>query len=142
MELQEALSVARTHRSGVLVTHRRDGRAQLSNVVHALAEDDLIRISVTPDRAKTKNLRRDPRCELYVGRPDFRGYVVIDATCELLPVASDPNDPTADALVAYYRTVRGEHPDWDDYRQSMVKDHRLLAVLRPERAYGMWPPDS
>ncbi len=111
----------------------------MSNIVHAVGDDDLVRISTTAERVKTKNLARDPRCELYVGRDDFGGYVVLDASCELTPVASDPNDATVDALVLYYRTLRGEHPDWDDYRRVMVNDHRLVAVLRPERAYGMWP---
>jgi PPOX class probable F420-dependent enzyme len=139
MELVEALAVARELHTAVLVTHRRDGRAQLSNVAYALGADDVARISVTADRAKTKNLARDARCELYVGRPDFSGYLVFDATCELMPVTTDPNDATADALVDYYRVVRGDHPDWDDYRRSMVDEGRLIARLTPERAYGMWP---
>jgi PPOX class probable F420-dependent enzyme len=141
MNLEDALSLARANQQGVLVTHRRDGRAQLSNIVHVVGDDDVIRISITTDRAKAKNLARDPRCELYVGRSDFSRYLVIDATCELMPMTTDPNDATADALVAYYRALRGEHPDWDEYRQAMVADHRLIAQLRPERAYGMWAAD-
>ncbi len=125
----------------MLVTHRRDGRAQLSNIVHVVGDDDVIRISITADRAKTKNLARDERCELYVGRSDFSRYLVLDATCELMPVTTDRNDATADALVEYYRALRGEHPDWDEYRQAMVDDHRLIAQLHAERAYGMWAAD-
>jgi len=139
MELDEALAIARDLHSAVLVTHRRDGRAQLSNIAYALGDDGVFRISVTADRAKTKNLARDPRCELYVGRPDFTGYVVFDGTCDLMPVASQPDDATADALVDYYRSLRGDHPDWNDYRRAMVTDRRLIASVAPDRAYGMWP---
>lgn len=139
MELVHALATAREIHRAVLATHRRDGRAQLSNIAYALGGDDVFRISVTAGRAKTRNLARDPRCELYVGREDFGGYVVFDATCDLMPVTTDPNDPTADALVDYYRSLRGEHPDWDEYRRTMVEDHRLIARLTVDRAYGMWP---
>ncbi|MEY2419485.1 MAG: hypothetical protein QOG90_2165 [Actinomycetota bacterium] len=138
MELADALEHARAHNQGVLITHRKDGRAQPSNIVHVVGDDGLIRISVTDTRAKTKNLRRDPRCELYVVGDNFWKYLVFDAECELSPVTTDPNDATADELVDYYRAVRGEHENWDEYRQSMVHDQRLVARLRPSRAYGMW----
>ena len=55
-------------------------------------------------------------------------------------MAADPHDATVDALVGYYKTGNGEHPDWEDYRGAMVADKRLLVVLRPERAYGMVAP--
>ena len=103
-------------------------------------DEGMIRISVTDDRAKTKNLRRDPRASLYVLGDNFYQYVVIEAQAELTPVAADPHDATVDALVGYYKAGIGEHPDWDEYRAAMVADKRLLVVLRPERAYGMIAP--
>lgn len=60
-----------------------------------------------------------------------------EADVELMPVAADPHDATVDALVDYFRSVTGEHDDWDDYRRAMVADGRLLLVLRPTHAYGM-----
>ena len=71
---------------------RRDGRPQLSNVVYALGGDDVIRISVTDGRAKTANLRRDPRASLHVSRDDFWAYAVVEGTARLLPVAGAPDD--------------------------------------------------
>ena len=62
---------------------------------------------------------------------------MLDCDAELLPVVTDPNDATADALVEYYRRANGEHPDWDDYRRAMVTDKRLLARLTPTHVYGM-----
>ena len=137
MDLAQALAFARGRRQGVLATIRSNGRPQLSNLLFLLGDDDSFVISVTDDRAKTANLRRDPRASLYVPGDNFYQYVVIEAAAELSPVAADPSDETVDALVAYYREAIGEHPDWEDYRASMVADRRLLITLRPERAYGM-----
>ena len=138
MELAEAIEHAKTTRNGVLVTHRRDGRAQLSNIIYTVGDDGVIRISITADRAKAKNLARDPRAELYVVGDNFWRYVVIDADAELSPVAAAPEDATVDELVATYRALVGEHPDWDEYRATMVSDKRLVARLRPTRAVGLW----
>jgi len=128
--------VASKHQ-GVLVTLKRDGRPQLSNVAYVLGDDDVVRISVTEDRAKTANLRRDPRASLHVTRDDFYAYAVVEGTARLMPVAEDPHDATADALVDYYRAVAGEHEDWEDYRRAMVTDRRLVVEVPVERLYGM-----
>ena len=139
MELDAALSFVRSHRNGVLTTLQRNGRPQLSNIVYWVGDDGIIRISATDDRAKSANLRRDARASLHVTSDDFWSYVVIEAQAEVTPVAAAPDDAVVDELVEYYRTLSGEHPDWDDYRRTMVADHRLVLRLRPERAYGMTP---
>lgn len=124
-------------RQGVLVTLKRDGRPQLSNIAYHLGDDDVVRISVTAGRAKTANLQRDPRASLHVTRDDFWAYVVAEGTARLLAPAERPDDATADALVEYYRAVAGEHDDWDEYRAAMVSERRLLIELPVERLYGM-----
>ena len=96
-------------------------------------------MSVTDDRAKTRNARRDPRVSLHVSAPDFWSYVVVEGTAALTPVARTVDDPTVEALVAYYRAAAGEHPDWDDYRRVMVREKRLLLRVTPTHAYGMLP---
>ena len=127
---------------GVLVTLKRDGRPQLSNVTHAFdPERRLIRVSITDDRAKTRNLRRDPRASYHVTSPDRWSWTVVEGTAELTPVAQAPDDATVEELIDLYRTVSGkEHPDWDDYRRAMVEDRRLVLKLRVERAYGQPRP--
>ncbi|MDQ1466736.1 MAG: hypothetical protein QOH10_1151 [Actinomycetota bacterium] len=139
MELSQAMDFVRAHRQGVLVTIRRDGRPQISNIIYGTDDGGTIRISVTADRAKTKNLQRDARASLYVCAESFWTYAVVDGEAELSPVASDPGDATVDELVALYRSLSGEHPDWDEYRAAMVSDRRLVVRLRPARAYGMLP---
>ena len=136
MEIAEALSFAGERRNGVLVTLKRDGRPQLSNITYHVS-DGVVRISITADRAKYRNLRRDPRASVHISRDDFWGYVVLEGDAELSPVAADGHDATVDELVELYRAVAGEHPNWDDYRAAMVADRRLVVRLRPTHAYGM-----
>ncbi|MFE5239708.1 MULTISPECIES: PPOX class F420-dependent oxidoreductase [unclassified Streptomyces] len=125
------------HDGGVLVTLKRDGRPQLSNVNHAYYPGEgVIRVSITEGRAKTRNLRRDPRASYHVTSDDRWAWAVADATAELTPPAADPHDETVEQLITLYRDVRGEHPDWDDYRRAMVQDCRVLLTLRIEHVYG------
>jgi PPOX class probable F420-dependent enzyme len=125
-------------RWGVLVTLKRDGRPQLSNVGYVSdADASTLRVSVTDGRAKTANLRRDPRASLHVTTDDFWSYAVAEGDAELSPVASDPHDDTVEALIALYRDLSGEHPDWDEYRQAMVQDRRLVVTLHVSRVYGL-----
>jgi PPOX class probable F420-dependent enzyme len=126
-----------SRRQGVLTTLRRDGWPQLSNVNYGWdAKNQVIRISVTDDRAKTRNLRRDRRASFHVTSQDFWSYVVVDGHAELSAVAADPYDAAVEELIDLYRSVRGEHPDWDDYRAAMVRDRRLVVRIPAERAYG------
>jgi PPOX class probable F420-dependent enzyme len=137
MELTDALDYVRARKNGVLTTIRANGRPQLSNILYIPGDDGLLRISITESRAKTVNMRRDPRVSLYVPGDNFWQYVVVEGTAELTPPAADPHDDTVEQLVAYYKAGNGEHPDWDDYRATMVADRRLICAVHPERAYGM-----
>ncbi|QNP75623.1 PPOX class F420-dependent oxidoreductase [Streptomyces roseirectus] len=123
---------------GVLVTLKRDGRPQLSNVTHHYYPDErTLRISVTADRAKTRNLLRDPRVSYHVTSADRWAYTVVEGTADLTPPARKPDDDTVEELIRLYRDVQGEHPDWDDYRAAMVRDRRLVLRIPVERAYGI-----
>ena len=126
------------HRHGVLATIRRDGRPQLSTITHLYdAEAGTITASITETRAKTKNMRRDPRVTYHVGSEDGWSYVVVEGRASLTAPAASPDDETVEALVDYYRRAAGEHPDWDEYRRVMVEEQRLLLRITPQRAYGM-----
>jgi PPOX class probable F420-dependent enzyme len=131
------LAFVAEHRWGVLATVKRDGRPQLSNVGYSYdAESQLFRVSVTADRAKTRNLQADPRVTLHVASKDFWTWVAVEGTAELTPVAADPHDATVEELITYYRGTGGEHEIWDEYRAAMVADRRLVVRFRPEHAYG------
>ena len=136
MDLGRALDAARANSHSVLVTVRKDGRPQLSNVVHHVGEDGLVRVSTTADRAKFHNLRRTPWAALKVDGENFWSYAVLEGDVTLSDVAAEPADAAVDELVALYRGLAGEHPDWDDYRRAMVADRRLVVRLQPTYAYG------
>jgi PPOX class probable F420-dependent enzyme len=137
MELEQALAATRATHQSVLTTLRRDGKPQLSNVLHTLEDDGLIRVSTTTDRAKYRNLRREPWAALKVDGESFWSYAVVEADVSFSEVAADPYDEAVDELVYYYRTISGEHSDWDDYRRAMVAEHRVVVRLTPTRAYGL-----
>lgn len=136
MEIAEALELARARSWSTMATLRRDGRPQLSNVLHVV-DDDMIRVSITASRAKYHNLRRTPWAALHVNGTDHLSYAVLEGPVELSEVASDPHDATVEELVDYYRRVSGEHPDWDAYRAAMVSDRRVVVRLRADHAYGL-----
>lgn len=122
----------------MLATLKRDGRPQLSNILFAWdAEKREAAISVTDGRAKTRNLRRDPRASLHVQSADGWSYAVGEGTAAMTEVAREPHDAAAEALVDLYRRMGGKHPDWAEYRQAMIDDERLVLTVRIERFYGM-----
>ena len=137
MDLDMALRYARATNQSVLTTIRSNGLPQLSNVLHAVDDDGVIRISTTADRAKYANLRRRPWAALKVDGETFWSYAVLEGDVELSEVATAPGDAATEELVALYRSLSGEHADWDDYRRAMVADRRAVIRVRPTRAYGL-----
>ena len=135
--MPDYLSLLDRQRRGVLVTLKRDGRPQLSNVDFDYdPATRTVRLSTTDGRAKVRNLRRDPRVSLHVSTSDGGSYSVFEGTAELSAAAADPHDEAVAELIEVYRGVQGEHPDWDDYRKAMVADRRLVVRFRIEHAYG------
>ena len=124
-------------RLGVLGTIRSNGLPQLSPVTPYYDRDaDLIYVSITEGRAKTANLRRDPRAVLEVTSPDGWAWATAEGAVTLTGPGTDPHGPEVEALVGYYRSAAGEHPDWDEYRSVMVSDRRVLMALAVARVYG------
>jgi len=124
-------------RLGVLATIKADGRPQLSPVTPFYdREAETLYVSMTDGRAKTANLRRDPRAALEVTAPDARTWATAEGTVALIGPGTDPHGPEVDALVDYYRKAAGEHPDWDEYRSVMVADRRVLMVMTVGHVYG------
>ncbi len=120
---------------GVLVTLKSDGRPQLSNVAYAYV-DGRVRVSVTDDRAKTANARRDPRVSLHVTSDDFWSYVVAEGDAELSETAQEPGDETCRQLLELYEAVSGhEHDDPDEFFQAMVDERRLQLSFAPSHLY-------
>ena len=136
MTLEDALALAASQRLGVLVTLRRNGRPQTSNIVYAVRGRE-IRVSVTEDRAKTRNLRRDPRVTLHVSTPDGSRWAAIEGDAHLSEVTTTPGDATGQALAELYVDIAGsDHPDWDEYYEAMVAERRLIVTMTATHGYG------
>jgi PPOX class probable F420-dependent enzyme len=117
-----ARDFAREHHRAILVTRHADGRPQTSPVICTVDDKGRIIVSTRETAAKTRNLLRDPRVTLCLFTDAFFGeWAQVDGEAEIvrLPDAMEP-------LVDYYRMISGEHPDWDEYRESMERDRRVL----------------
>ncbi|BAX97535.1 putative pyridoxamine 5'-phosphate oxidase [Mycobacteroides stephanolepidis] len=124
-------------RIGVLATIKSTGVPQLSPVTPYYDRDKgVIYVSMTDGRAKTVNLRRDPRAALEVTSSDGWAWATAEGDVTLTGPGADPHGPEVEALVDYYRGAAGEHPDWEEYRSVMVSDRRVLMALKVERVYG------
>jgi PPOX class probable F420-dependent enzyme len=132
-DIDEARRFIADNHHGVLATYRRDGKVQQSPVSAGVDAQGRVIISVTEDRAKTRNARRDPRVALCIfGDAFFGRWVQVEGSAELV----DGPD-RIDALVDYYRILSGEHPDWDEYRAAMARDRMVLLRFEIERAAGL-----
>jgi PPOX class probable F420-dependent enzyme len=124
-------------RLGVLATIKSNGLPQLSPVTPFYDRDSgVIYVSMTEGRAKTANLRRDPRAALEVTSSDGWAWATAEGAVSLTGPGTDPHGREVEALVDYYRSAAGEHPDWDEYRAVMVSDRRVLMAMTVERVYG------
>jgi PPOX class probable F420-dependent enzyme len=125
-----ALNFLRANHRGVLATFRSDGRPQMSPVSVGVDGQDRVIISTRKPSVKVRNIQRDPRVSLVGLNDRFYGdWVQVEGTAEIV----DGPD-VVELLVDYYRRISGEHPDWDEYRQAMVNDERVLIRFAVERA--------
>jgi PPOX class probable F420-dependent enzyme len=132
VDREALLEFVRPRHRMVLITTRRDGRPQASPVTGGVDPDGRIVISTYPERAKTANARRHPQVAVLVLSDDFNGeWVQVEGTCEVI----DPPD-SVEPLVDYFRSISGEHPDWDEYRQAMRDQGKSLLRIVPET----WSP--
>jgi PPOX class probable F420-dependent enzyme len=132
VDLAGLLEFVRPRHHVILTTRRADGAPQLSPVTAGVDDDGRIVISTYPERAKTHNARRDPAVSVLVQSDEWNGpWVQVDGTAEVLdlPDALEP-------LVDYFRTIAGEHPDWDEYREAMRRQGKSLIRITPTR----WGP--
>jgi PPOX class probable F420-dependent enzyme len=130
MDIDHARQFIREHHQAVLLTYRRDGSPQLSPVACSVDAEGFVVVSTRETAMKAKNLRRDPRVSLCVTTDGFYGeWIQVDGTATVvsLPDAMDP-------LVEYYRSIRGEHPDWNDYRSAMEGEQRVIVRVELTRA--------
>jgi PPOX class probable F420-dependent enzyme len=140
VDLTTMLDFVRPRHQMVLTTYRADGSLQSSPVTGGVDAAGRIVVASYPQRAKSANIRRDPRASVTVLSEEFNGpYVQVDGDAEVIDVP-DAVEP----LVEYFRAIAGEHSDWDEYRQAMVDQGKCLIRITPVRwgpvATGGFPP--
>jgi PPOX class probable F420-dependent enzyme len=129
MEPRDALEFVKQHHRAVLATTRRDGNPQLS-LVAAGVDGDTVVVSTRETANKTKNLRRRAWASVLVFTDAFWGeWVQVEGPVEIISLPE-----AMDVLMAYYREISGEHPNWDDYRAAMERERRVLLRVTVERA--------
>lgn len=132
VDLAELLDFVRPRHRMILTTYRRDGGVQSSPVTGGVDAEGRLVITTYPERAKTRNVQRDPRASVLVISDEFNDpWVQVDGSVEVI-LASDDVEPFVD----YFRVIAGEHPDWDEYRQAMVDQGKALLRITPQR----WGP--
>ncbi|MFJ6012061.1 PPOX class F420-dependent oxidoreductase [Streptomyces sp. NPDC092952] len=132
VDLDELLAFVRPRHRAVLLTARADGRPQGSPLTCGVDDAGRIVVSTYPERAKTRNAKRNEQVSIIVLSDDWNGpWVQVDGSAEVID-APDSVEP----LVEYYRNISGEHPDWDEYRAAMLKQGKSIIRITPER----WSP--
>lgn len=132
VEIDELLDFVRPRHHFLLITRRSDGSPQASPVSGGVDPEGRLVIATYPERAKVRNARADARVSVVVLSDEWDdAWVQVDGTCEVLDVPE-----ALDAFVDYFRSISGEHPDWDEYRQAMIDQGKSLLRITPER----WGP--
>jgi PPOX class probable F420-dependent enzyme len=132
VSLDELLDFVRPRHRAILLTRRADGSPQASPLTCGVDDSGRIVVSTYPERAKTRNAKRDDQVSVIVLSDDWNGpWVQVDGTAEVID-SPDSVEP----LVEYYRNISGEHPDWDEYRSAMVKQGKSIIRVTPVR----WGP--
>ncbi|MER7568673.1 PPOX class F420-dependent oxidoreductase [Streptomyces sp. NPDC048523] len=132
VSLDELLDFVRPRHRAILLTRRADGSPQASPLTCGVDDSGRIVVSTYPERAKTRNAKRDSQVSVLVLSDDWNGpWVQVDGTAEVID-----SPESVEPLVEYFRNISGEHPDWDEYRSAMVKQGKSIIRVTPVR----WGP--
>ena len=138
LTLAEGLDFASGIQLGTIITIRSDGRPQSSDVHHGVIDGTIV-FSVRPDRAKVVNIERDERVVYHVSHDG--SYLSFDGTAVVTPIATETHGPAMDALMDAFRAVaKKEHPDWDEFREAMVREQRRAIIVTPTKVVGLINP--
>ncbi len=133
---QKTLKFMTENHNAVLSTYRRDGATQMSIVTTGPSKDG-VAFSTTENRAKLRNLERNPRCSLLVAQDNWWGYVVLEGVAEIISLKTTGAHDLRDAMRDVYRAAAGkEHPNWDEYDEVMRQENRVGVVVIPNKTYG------
>ncbi len=132
MNRAQATEYLRANHRGVLTTQKQNGRPQLSNIAYLYDTDNWVKVSLTADRAKTRNIQRDPRVSMLVLGENWYEYLVIEGTGTILA-----NNPLAELRHVYEGISSAPHPNWEEFDEAMVRDQRVVLSIEIEKMYPL-----
>ena len=136
MDLNDAVNWAKDTHHGILITLRKDGRPQSSDIAYAIIDGKFC-ISATRSRAKTINLLKDNRAVLHITSPETWSYISFDGSAEITETAKAATDNVCQELANVFSAIqKKDHPNWDEFNQAMVEDERLVIRFVPATAVG------
>jgi hypothetical protein len=125
--------------SAAMITLATDGTPRAVRVVITMVDGKLWATG-TAVRLRTRHLRRDPRCTLFVFEPTH-GFLTLETRVRILDGIDAP-----DLMLKFARTRQdrpdgplewlGEEFDEAGFRARMVDERRLIYEFRIERIYG------
>ena len=137
MEFEDARPFMEKNHRGVISTYQANGASQSSIVVCGAYQGNAAFVIVRGKSAKTRNLRRDPRCTVMAVDNDWRGYTVVEGQAKLQDYHNTPAEEFRVLLREVFRACGDkDHPDWEEYDQAMVKQDAVVVLVQPERVYG------
>lgn len=138
MEFEDVRPFLERHHRGVITTHQPDGSMHASIVVCGAYQGHAAFVIVRGTSVKTRNLRRDPRCTVLAVTADWRSWVTVEGTAQLLDYHNTEAEKLRVMLREVYRACGDQdHPDWDEYDQAMRQQDAVVVLVRPERVYGL-----
>jgi PPOX class probable F420-dependent enzyme len=106
----------------------------MSPVTMGVDPDGEILVASYPERAKIRNVRLRDQAALCVLSNDFGGeWVQVSGRAVVVDLPE-----AMEGLVTYFRSISGEHADWNEYRQAMIDQGKVLIRVTVER----WGPIS
>jgi len=132
MNRAQATEYLRANHRGVLTTQKQNGRPQLSNIAYLYHTDGRVKVSLTADCAKTRNIQRDPRVSMLVLGENWYEYLVIEGIGTILA-----NNPLAELRHVYEGISGASHPNWEEFDEAMVRDQRVVLSIEIEKMYPL-----
>ena len=129
VDLDAAKEFLRKNHHGVLATRKKDGGVQMSPITPGLDGDGRVIISSRETAYKVNNLRRDPRAAVCVFAPSFHGegWVQASGSAEIISLPQ-----ALETLIYLYHQAYGEHKNWDEFRQRMERERRVIIRIAIE----------
>ena len=130
MEIAQAKAFLQQNHRACIAVRQKDGSPQMTLVTPGIDAQGRVLMTSRGTTYKVKHIRRDPRVSMLIFGEQYSGskFVQIHGTAEII------DQPEAmDGLIYWYKQVRGEHKNWDDYKKQMQDEKRVIIRVNIEK---------